>query len=103
MSTLLKIEADLAFEVEIDGVRVTAGRLTGTGQELELRVQNPQAFATGDDAVGIRVQDNGCGGADSERRGLRGLRDRVEAAGGHATISSNAKGTTIRATVPCGS
>ena len=56
-----------------------------------------------DDAVGIRVQDNGCGGADSERRGLRGLRDRVEAAGGHATISSNAKGTTIRATVPCGS
>lgn len=64
MPTQLKIDADLDFSVDIDGVRLTAGRLTGTGQELELRVQDPKAFAGGQDAAGIRemartLSDNG--------------------------------------------
>lgn len=54
MPTPLKIEADLTFEVSVDGGRVTAGRLTSTGQDLELRVKHPQAFAGSQDAAGIR-------------------------------------------------
>jgi signal transduction histidine kinase len=55
------------------------------------------------DMVQIRVRDDGRGGAEPDSAGLRGLRDRVEAAGGHARIVSNAEGTTIEATVPCAS
>ncbi len=51
----------------------------------------------------IRVRDDGHGGADPSSGGLRGLRDRVEAAGGQARIVSGAEGTTIEATVPCAS
>ena len=55
------------------------------------------------DVLRIRVRDDGRGGAKPEGPGLRGLRDRVEAAGGHAQISSGADGTTIEVTVPCAS
>lgn len=54
MSPSMKIDADLDFSVEVDGVNLTAGRLTGSGRELELRVQHPEAFAGGQDAAGIR-------------------------------------------------
>jgi signal transduction histidine kinase len=51
----------------------------------------------------IRVRDDGRGGAVQDSGGLRGLRDRVEAAGGEARIVSGAEGTTIEASVPCAS
>ncbi|MEO6605876.1 MAG: histidine kinase, partial [Aeromicrobium sp.] len=56
-----------------------------------------------DDALRIRVRDDGHGGADPESRGLRGLRDRVAAAGGRTKISSGSGGTSIEVTVPCAS
>jgi signal transduction histidine kinase len=56
-----------------------------------------------EDVLRIRVSDDGCGGANPENPGLRGLRDRVAAAGGHSRVFSGADGTTIEATVPCGS
>jgi signal transduction histidine kinase len=51
----------------------------------------------------LSVADNGCGGANGEGPGLRGLRDRVDAAGGTMTITSTPAGTTIGAVLPCGS
>jgi signal transduction histidine kinase len=56
-----------------------------------------------EDVLKIRVRDDGGGGARPESAGLRGLRDRVEAAGGRVQISSGSDGTAIEATVPCAS
>ena len=56
------------------------------------------------DALDVEVADDGIGGADlAAGTGLRGLEDRVAAAGGALTVSSPiGAGTTIRATIPCG-
>jgi len=52
----------------------------------------------------IRVCDDGSGGANPDGPGLRGMRDRVEAAAGSLAIDSRAgAGTTIEAVLPCGS
>lgn len=56
------------------------------------------------DELHLSVTDDGCGGANAEGSGLRGLRDRVEAAQGLLTIRSAAgSGTKIGAVLPCGS
>jgi signal transduction histidine kinase len=52
----------------------------------------------------IRIRDDGCGAANPDGPGLRGMRDRVEAAGGNLVIDSPAgAGTTIEAVLPCAS
>ncbi|SCX32955.1 sensor histidine kinase [Mycolicibacterium fluoranthenivorans] len=56
----------------------------------------------------VSVFDDGCGGAeigaDNDATGLRGLTERVRAAGGTFTVSSPATGPTIvTAVLPCGS
>jgi signal transduction histidine kinase len=56
------------------------------------------------DAVRIEVCDDGRGGANPVGPGLRGMRDRVEAAGGRLLVSSSAgSGTRIEAVLPCAS
>jgi signal transduction histidine kinase len=53
-------------------------------------------------ALVLRVQDDGVGGADGDGRGLRGLADRAEAAGGSLHVTSSAlEGTTLVAELPC--
>ncbi|MEO8968527.1 MAG: histidine kinase [Solirubrobacteraceae bacterium] len=54
-------------------------------------------------SVTVEVADNGIGGATTAGgSGLRGLADRVEALGGHFTVSSPpGRGTTLRAEIPC--
>ena len=53
--------------------------------------------------VTVHIRDNGCGGADPEGSGLRGIADRVEALGGRLTIRSGpANGTEVLASVPTG-
>jgi signal transduction histidine kinase len=55
------------------------------------------------DELRLVVEDDGCGGADPGGPGLRGLADRVEAAGGRLTIVSDpSAGTRVEAVVPCG-
>lgn len=56
-----------------------------------------------DGALDVSVRDDGQGGADLlQGSGLRGLADRVEAAGGRLQVeSSQAQGTTVRAVIPC--
>jgi signal transduction histidine kinase len=55
--------------------------------------------------VVVKVADDGVGGADLTRgSGLRGLADRIGALGGTFVVDSrHGEGTTIHATVPCGS
>ena len=50
----------------------------------------------------VRIQDDGLGGADpAAGTGLMGLRDRVEALGGHLIVQSpRGKGTTLRISIP---
>ena len=55
------------------------------------------------DAVSLRVDDDGRGGADAESAGLRGLRDRVGAARGSLRVETSDQGTTIEAVIPCAS
>lgn len=51
----------------------------------------------------VTVADDGVGGAKSNGRGLRGLADRAEAAGGRlAVVSDSGVGTTVEAVLPCG-
>jgi signal transduction histidine kinase len=52
----------------------------------------------------VEVADDGVGGADpGSGSGLRGLEDRVSAAGGTLTVRSDpGRGTTVRAEIPCG-
>jgi signal transduction histidine kinase len=52
--------------------------------------------------LSLIIGDNGIGGADSSKgSGLIGLKDRVEALGGHMHIDSEAgRGTSLRATIP---
>ena len=57
-----------------------------------------------DDRLRLIVEDDGAGGADADGTGLRGLADRVEAAGGRLTLSSPpGAGTRVEAELPCGS
>lgn len=52
------------------------------------------------DEASVTITDDGPGiPADTRRTGLRGLAERVEAAGGALTLESSPAGTTVRATV----
>jgi signal transduction histidine kinase len=49
----------------------------------------------------VEVADDGCGGADPDGGGLRGLRERVESAGGRFEVASpGGAGTRVRAELP---
>jgi signal transduction histidine kinase len=63
--------------------------------EIDVRV--------GDGAIQVEVRDDGRGGADPVAgTGLRGLADRVAAAGGQFEVESPpGGGTTVRARIPC--
>jgi signal transduction histidine kinase len=56
-------------------------------------------------ALQVTVVDDGIGGARvTPGSGLAGLRDRLEALDGTLTLESEAaRGTTVRASIPCGS
>lgn len=57
-----------------------------------------------DGALHLAVVDDGRGGADPAGRGLRGLADRTEAAGGQLLVlPGHLGGTRIEAVLPCGS
>jgi signal transduction histidine kinase len=53
-------------------------------------------------ALLLQVDDDGSGGADPDGRGLRGIADRAEAAGGSFAVSARpGGGTTVTARLPC--
>jgi signal transduction histidine kinase len=50
----------------------------------------------------VSIEDDGRGGADPQGRGLRGIMDRAEAAGGHLSIRSPKNGgTLVLVELPC--
>jgi signal transduction histidine kinase len=56
----------------------------------------------GADGLTVTVSDTGSGGADPDGRGLRGLHDRVAAAGGSLTVVDlEPSGTAVKAVLPC--
>ncbi len=58
----------------------------------------------GDSLLTVRVGDDGCGSADPDGTGLRGIADRAEAAGGRLAVRArDGGGTTVTAELPCGS
>ncbi|QZY30559.1 FHA domain-containing protein [Nocardioides coralli] len=48
------MEADLCFQVDVDGRPPVTGSLTGSGSDLTLAVSDPAAFAGGSDAESLR-------------------------------------------------
>ena len=83
----------VANEAVANAVKYAAGR------RIALTVRQSS------DAITVRVQDDGRGGAEVRRgSGLAGLRDRVRALGGDLTVTSPAdRGTLVEAVLPCAS
>ncbi|WP_426502594.1 DUF4118 domain-containing protein [Dactylosporangium sp. McL0621] len=88
--------------VEVAAYHVVSEALTNAARHAHATVVHMQA-ATRDETLHLSIHDDGVGGADPNRgAGLTGLRDRVEALGGHLTITSPAGGgTLLSATIPC--
>jgi signal transduction histidine kinase len=101
------------LRVQVEGDRLDAGTEFTAWSVIGEAVVNAQKHAAahgievdvqrqnGD--LTLRVHDDGRGGAKPDGPGLRGMRDRVEAAHGRLTVTSGAAGTTVEAVLPCGS
>ncbi|GAA3208782.1 hypothetical protein GCM10010532_032210 [Dactylosporangium siamense] len=87
--------------VEVAAYHVVSEALTNAARHANASVVQVQA-ATRDLALHLSVRDDGVGGADPHRgTGLTALQDRVEALGGHLTITSPVgDGTQLLATIP---
>jgi signal transduction histidine kinase len=90
-----------AYPPEIEGAALFAvseslANVLKHGQASRVRV----SLTASDQSLTVEVADDGVGGADESGAGLRGLRDRVGAAGGALRVTSGAGGTSIAATFP---
>ena len=97
----IDIEGRLPDRVEVAAYYVVAEALTNTARhahaaEVKVSVQ------AADGQLDLTISDDGAGGADpANGSGLIGLVDRVEAVGGHLSVSSPAgSGTSLAATIP---
>ena len=93
--------ARLPERVEVAAYYVVAEALTNAAKHAHASVVHVDVEAA-DHALGLRVRDDGNGGADPARgTGLIGLKDRVEALGGTITMHSPVgAGTSLRAEFP---
>jgi signal transduction histidine kinase len=96
------VEGRLPDRVEVATYYVVAEALTNTARHAhadEVKVSVKAA----DGRLDLIISDDGAGGADpANGSGLIGLVDRVEAVGGHLSVSSPAGvGTSLAATIPC--
>jgi signal transduction histidine kinase len=97
------LEERLAPAVESAAYFVVAEALANAGKHARARRVDVRVVRTSD-LVDVEVEDDGIGGADPERSGLRGLRRRVEAIDGTLSVISPRGGPTrIRAQLPCAS
>jgi signal transduction histidine kinase len=97
----VEIEQRLPDATEVAAYYVVAEALTNVGKHAEASAVNVGVNA---DNVNLRlsIRDDGIGGADSVKgSGLIGLKDRVEALGGHLQIASHPGiGTSLDVTIP---
>jgi len=93
--------ARLPERVEVAAYYVVAEALTNAAKHAHASVVHVDVEAA-DRFLGLRVRDDGSGGADPARgTGLVGLKDRVEALGGTITVHSPVgAGTSLRAEFP---
>jgi signal transduction histidine kinase len=101
VSVDVAIEKRLPDAVEVAAYYVAAEALTNAAKHAQASEVSVRA-ETGDDTLFLSIRDNGIGGADSRRgSGLIGLKDRVEALGGHMLMQSpHGSGTSMRVTIP---
>lgn len=96
------VEQRLPESVEVAAYYVVAEALTNAAKHARAS-QVTVAVAADDKHLRLSVTDDGVGGADPcGGSGLVGLKDRVEAVGGHIHITSRGhEGTTLSAEIPC--
>ena len=99
----LRVDRRLPERVEVAGYYVVSEALTNAAKHANPSVVQVDIEAS-DGAVRLAVRDDGEGGADPDHgSGLVGLRDRVEAIGGHLEITSAAgAGTSLLVMIPLG-
>ncbi len=98
----VNVERRLPESVEVAVYYVVAEALTNAAKHAHASTVIVTVDA---DDVRVRpsVSDDGIGGANPRGSGLIGLKDRVEALGGHMDITSrDGEGTALTAEVPCG-
>jgi signal transduction histidine kinase len=103
VSFVVAIEQRLPDAVEVAAYYVVAEALTNAGKHAKASEVNVGANAD-DLNLHLSISDDGIGGADSLKgSGLIGLKDRVEALGGHLQIVSHpGSGTSLDVTIPLG-
>lgn len=96
------VDGRLPEPVEVAAYYVVCESLANLGKHAHATGADVTISCSGDWVV-VEVEDDGVGGADTEQgSGLRGLADRVEAAGGELRIWSPAGGgTRLQARMPC--
>ena len=96
---------DAGDPVEIAAYYVVSEALTNTAKHAGAAAAEVEVeVITGEDALRVRVRDDGRGGAEfGGGSGLLGLKDRVEALGGRIWLHSPpGSGTTLEVHVPLG-
>jgi signal transduction histidine kinase len=95
--------AEVAEVAEVAAYYVVAEALTNVAKHAHASTIRVRAETT-DDSLVVAVADDGVGGADTRNgSGLIGLKDRVEALGGHIDVTSEpGRGTCLHAVIPLG-
>jgi len=98
----VEVERRLPESVEVATYYVVAEALTNAAKHARAS-QVTVTVAADEKQLHLSVTDDGVGGADpGGGSGLIGLKDRVEALGGHIDITSrDHEGTTLTAAIPC--
>ncbi len=97
----ISVERRLPESVEVAVYYVVAEALTNTAKHACASLVTVTVDAD-DVRVRLSVADDGVGGANPRGSGLIGLKDRVEALGGHMDVTSrDGEGTTLTAEIPC--
>lgn len=98
----INVDGRLPESVEVAAYYVVAEALTNAAKHAQASLVTVTAEVT-DARLLLSVSDDGVGGAAiGDGSGLVGLKDRVEALGGHLQVSSTDRtGTTLSAEIPC--
>jgi signal transduction histidine kinase len=92
----------LSAEIETTAYYVVAEALANVTKHADAGSAEIRIEQAGDRLV-VEVADDGCGGADPDGSGLRGLATRAADNGGLLHVESPAgHGTRVRAELPCG-
>lgn len=98
------VPAELPAAVEVAAYRIATEALANALRHAGART-HAVALWSADDALWIRVRDDGRGLGDALQRpgdgvGLRSMTERAELLGGSLTVASDPSGTTVTATLP---